>query len=158
MIRFVNIVMLLGFLCSGFSLVMVTKGFLTAQSEESYGFCGVVDAHVYDPIAAYPEQEKGQLEEGKHLYRSNCAACHALNAQRVGPPLSGIGKKYQGQEEWLYQWIRNAPELIKEGDPKAVALFEQYQDHGMMQAFPLITDEEITAILGYISAMDKSII
>ena len=158
MIRFVNIIMLLGFLCSGFSLVMVAQGFLLAQPEESHGFCGVVDAYDYDPINTYSEGERARLEEGRKLFRSNCSSCHKINAKLVGPGLSNIKEKYKGEEEWLYQWIRNAPELIKKGDPKAVALYEQFQDNGMMQAFPSLTDEQISAILGYISAMDRPII
>ncbi len=92
-------------------------------------------------------------ENGKSLFRQNCSACHALDAQRVGPPLGGVADKYSGDEEWLYSWIRNAPGMIAAGDEKAVALYEQYNKQ-QMQAFPTLTDDEIADILEYTTVGD----
>jgi len=91
---------------------------------------------------------------GEKLFKQNCSACHALNAKRVGPALAGVNEKYAGDEEWLYNWIRNAPGMIADGDPKAVALYEQYNKQ-QMQAFPTLTDADIDNILKYIQEGDK---
>ncbi len=93
-------------------------------------------------------------ENGKKLFKSQCSSCHALNAKRIGPALSGVNQKYAGDEEWLYSWIRNAPALIGSGDEKAVALYEEWKANGMMQAFPTLTDENIADILQYIEVGD----
>jgi mono/diheme cytochrome c family protein len=99
-------------------------------------------------------QAEPDAAAGETLFKQNCSACHAINAKRVGPALAGVNAKYAGDEEWLYSWIRNAPGLIAKGDPKAVALYEQYNKQAM-QAFPTFTDDDIANILEYIEVGDK---
>ena len=53
--------------------------------------------------------------------------------------------------EWLYSWVKNSPALIKSGDAKAVALYEQYNKVAM-QAFPTLSNEDIDDILAYVDA------
>ena len=87
--------------------------------------------------------------KGKALFNSNCAACHALNAKRTGPALAGVGGKYE--REWLYKWINNSQKMIKEGDPQAVALWEEWQP-AVMNSFPQLSTEDIDNILAYTDA------
>jgi len=85
---------------------------------------------------------------GQKVYRSYCASCHKVERAMTGPQLGGINEKYAGDEEWLYSWIRNAPALINAGDPKAVALYEEWGT--MMQANPTLTDADIDNLLAYV--------
>ena len=62
--------------------------------------------------------------------------------------MAGIAEKYADDKDWLYAWIKNSQGLIKQGDPKAVALFEEY-DKLIMTAFPTLTSQEIDDILAY---------
>jgi len=91
------------------------------------------------------------VSAGETLFTQNCASCHRLNQKLIGPALAGVNQKYEGEEEWLYQWIRNAPGMIAEGDPKAVALWEEYNKQ-MMTAFTSLTDQDITNILAWVEA------
>lgn len=100
-------------------------------------------------------QAEPDYEAGVKLFKQNCSACHALNQKRVGPALSGVNEKYAGDEEWLYSWIRNSSALIKAGDPKAVALYEEWNQQAM-QAFPTLTDDDIASILEYIKVGEKT--
>jgi len=86
---------------------------------------------------------------GEKIFKNNCSACHKLNGKMIGPALAGVNERYAGEEEWLYKWIQNAPRLIAQGDPKAVALYEEYNKQ-QMQAFPGLSEEEIDQILEYI--------
>ena len=50
------------------------------------------------------------IQAGKSLFNSNCAACHQLNRKAVGPALRGVTDKYD--KEWLYKWIKNGTQMI----------------------------------------------
>ena len=44
------------------------------------------------------------IAKGKSLFNANCAACHKLNKNLIGPALAGVSAKYE--KEWLYTWIK----------------------------------------------------
>lgn len=87
------------------------------------------------------------FEAGEILFKSNCAACHKIEKEVIGPKLKGVSNKYE--KEWLYAWIRNSQKLIKSGDDRANALYNEY-NQSVMTAFPTLTDEDIEHILTYI--------
>ena len=64
--------------------------------------------------------QEADIQEGKALFNTNCAACHQLNRKAVGPALRGVTEKYD--REWLYSWIKNGTQMIKDGDPQACNL------------------------------------
>lgn len=87
-------------------------------------------------------------QDGKKLFKANCAACHSVGANKVvGPGLQGISEKYS--KEWLVAWIKNSGELIASGDADAIAIFEEY-NKVIMPPQP-VDDAQIDAILEYIA-------
>ena len=86
------------------------------------------------------------VQKGKSLFNSQCAACHKLNRNLVGPALKGVSAKYE--KDWLYSWIKNSQALIKSGDPQAVAIYEEWNKVAM-NAFPNLSNEDIDNILAY---------
>jgi mono/diheme cytochrome c family protein len=87
-------------------------------------------------------------QDGKKLFKANCAACHSVGSNKVvGPGLAGISEKYD--REWLGKWIKNSGELIASGDADAKAIFEEY-DKVAMPPQP-VDDAQIDAILEYIA-------
>lgn len=86
------------------------------------------------------------IDKGKSLFNSQCAACHKLKKKAVGPALAGVTAKYD--REWLYSWIKNSAAMIKAGDPQAVAIWEEYNKTAM-NAFPQLSNEDIDNILAY---------
>ena len=36
--------------------------------------------------------QEADIQAGKNLFNSNCAACHQLNRKAVGPALSGVSE------------------------------------------------------------------
>jgi len=69
-----------------------------------------------------------------------------LYNKAVGPALFGVGDKYD--KEWLYKWIKNSQDMVKAGDPQAVAIFEEYNG-AVMTAFPALSDADIDNIIAY---------
>ena len=84
------------------------------------------------------------INKGKSLFNANCAACHKLNKNLIGPALAGVSEKYE--KEWLYTWIKNSSAMIKSGDERAVAIWEEY-NKAAMNAFPQLSNEDIDNIL-----------
>jgi mono/diheme cytochrome c family protein len=90
----------------------------------------------------------GDPVQGKALFNTNCAACHKLDNKSTGPALRGVADKHS--KDWLYKWIHNSSEVIKSGDPVAVALFNEY-NKSVMTAFPQLSNADIDNIIAYTS-------
>ena len=90
--------------------------------------------------------QEPDIQKGKSLFNSQCAACHKLNRKLVGPALRGVSAKYD--KDWLYSWIKNSAALIKSGDEQAVAIYEEYNKVAM-NAFPNLSNEDMDNILAY---------
>ena len=86
------------------------------------------------------------IAKGKSLFNANCAACHKLNKNLIGPALAGVSAKYE--KEWLYSWIKNSSAMIKAGDERAVAIWEEY-NKAAMNAFPQLSNMDIDNLLAY---------
>ena len=91
----------------------------------------------------------GDPAKGKELFNSLCAACHKPYQRVVGPALHGVVGKYDGDFEWLYSWIKNSQKLIKSGDSRANAIYEEYNKTAM-NAFPQLSNQDIDNILAYV--------
>lgn len=92
-------------------------------------------------------------DAGKELFKNYCAACHNrdMRTAATGPALAGSQAAW-GDDAALYAWIRNSQEMIKQGHPRAVQLWNQYKPT-VMTAFPNLTDDEIGSMLAYINGV-----
>lgn len=85
--------------------------------------------------------------DGASLFRLKCKACHDPESPSYGPAVKSFHKKRK--EAWLYQWVRNADELVAAGDKDALALYQQWNNKKHPSQTKL-TDEQIKAILSYL--------
>jgi mono/diheme cytochrome c family protein/uncharacterized membrane protein YuzA (DUF378 family) len=93
---------------------------------------------------------KAFAQDGKKLFKSNCASCHyTTDAKLVGPGLKGVEQRWPDKAK-LYAWIRNSQEFLKTGDAYANKLYNEY-NKAQMTAFPDLSDADIDAILAYIA-------
>ena len=90
--------------------------------------------------------QEPDIAKGKSLFNANCASCHKLNKKLIGPALKGVSAKYE--KEWLYTWIKNSAAMIKSGDERAVAIYEEYNKVAM-NSFTQLSNEDIDNILAY---------
>lgn len=95
-----------------------------------------------------PSPADAQTATGEANFNKLCGACHTVGGgRRVGPDLSGVGQRRS--EDWLLKFIASSQKVIKEGDPTAVALFEEYNKTVMPDA--PYSPEEIKGILAFIA-------
>ena len=90
-------------------------------------------------------------QDGKTLFQTNCASCHAINKKMTGPALAGVEDRWPDKAK-LHAWIRNNAAFLKTGDTYANNLYNEYNKTAM-NLFPNFTDKEIDAILGYIKSV-----
>ena len=100
------------------------------------------------PIAGI-EGSDALIKQGSELFAANCASCHALKGKVVGPALAGVIDKYEEDYVWLNAWIKNNQKLIKAGDERALAIYNEYNGQAM-NIFENLKDDEIAAILMWI--------
>lgn len=92
------------------------------------------------------------IEEGKKLFNSNCAACHTIGRGKLtGPDLKGVTEKLD--VDWLITFIISSKSLIESGDEYAVKIFNEFNKIPMPDHRHL-SRENILNILSYIE--DKS--
>ncbi len=95
---------------------------------------------------------QGDAKNGEKLFKQDCAACHALDKQLIGPALGGVVEKIKTEQnldtDWLHKWIKDNKALRASGDKYANELFEKFNKVEML-AFPNLSDQEINDILEY---------
>ena len=71
--------------------------------------------------------DKQSIDQGKALFKANCAQCHNRNMKDdlTGPALGGVQERWESQE-LLYSWIRNSQGLINSGNEYAVNLYNTW--------------------------------
>ncbi|MFC7667949.1 cytochrome c3 family protein [Hymenobacter humi] len=90
------------------------------------------------------------IAAGDALFKNNCAQCHAVNEQVVGPALAGITKRRP--VSWLLPWIKNSSKVVASGDEYAVAIFNKYNKQ-QMPSFAL-SDQEVNSILAWVTSQE----
>lgn len=93
------------------------------------------------------------LDEGKTLFKSNCAACHTIGKGKLtGPDLKDVTQRVS--HEWITAFVKNSTAVIESGDEYAKKIFNEY-NKTIMTAHPHLTDENISNIIAYID--DQSV-
>ncbi|WP_082116055.1 cytochrome c3 family protein [Hymenobacter terrenus] len=90
------------------------------------------------------------IAAGDALFKGNCAQCHAVNEQVVGPALAGITKRRP--ISWLIPWIKNSSKMVASGDEYAVNIYNKFNKQ-QMPSFAL-SDKEITSIIAYVTSQE----
>lgn len=85
--------------------------------------------------------------DAAQYYELKCSSCHTIGGgDDVGPDLKGVGERRK--EEWLIRFIQESQNVIAEGDPVAVALFEKFKRKKMPDQE--LTAEDVKELLAFI--------
>ena len=89
-------------------------------------------------------------QEGEQLFKAKCNTCHYLDREGIGPKLQGVKEKWMdaGEEELLYEWVKNSGELISLGKSKMAIEIKDFNRLNMPPQS--ISNEEIDAIFGFV--------
>ncbi len=92
------------------------------------------------------------VAHGQELFTQQCASCHALALDTIGPPLGGVTTVLTRSQ--LEERIREPATVLANGDPRANALLRRYKV--VMPPFAHLGPDEIAAILGYIDQESRT--
>lgn len=108
----------------------------------AFGFRGMAQ----DAGAGWVPSDEEAILSGATLFRNNCAVCHTVHQQMVGPALANVYERHS--KEWLVAFIINSQRVIQSGDEYAVNLYNQY-NQTLMPSFDF-SEGEVLNILAYI--------
>ncbi|MGV8880090.1 MAG: cytochrome c3 family protein [Sphingobacteriaceae bacterium] len=94
--------------------------------------------------------------KGEALYKSSsCGACHKIDQRMTGPALGPIVSS-ETDESYLIKWIQNNQALIEAKNPKALTIYNEF-NQAAMPVFTNLSDGDVKDILGYVKAEFKKI-
>ncbi len=131
-----------GLVCFAVFLMMLYPIVHPPQSDEPQFVCG---------NAVKEMSLSSEIKNGKTLFISNCAQCHAKNMKDAltGPPLSEWRRYFSNEKEFCL-YLNNPKSYGKKTKNKYLkALIKDYEPV-RCTAFPRLTLEEVTSIISYI--------
>src|SRR6202012_5470041 len=90
----------------------------------------------------------GDATKGEGVFKANCTTCHAVDKQVVGPALGPLITQ-ETDDKWLTKWIQNNQALIAAKDPKALKIYNEFNQQGMT-VFGNLSDADVSNILAYV--------
>jgi mono/diheme cytochrome c family protein len=91
---------------------------------------------------------QGDAAKGEALFKGKCTACHKIDSRLIGPALGTIMTS-ETDDKWLAKWVQNSQALIAAKDPKALKIYNEYNQAGMT-AFGELSDGDVANILTYV--------
>ena len=105
-------------------------------------------------ILGFSAHAQGDATKGEAIFKDKCTSCHAVDHQVVGPALGTVVTE-ETDDKWLYKWVENNTALIAAKDPKALKIYNQFNQKGMSQ-FAMLSDGDVANILAYVRAEWKT--
>jgi len=86
--------------------------------------------------------------KGEAIFKSKCTACHKIDQQLIGPAL-GQQLTEETDDKYLIKWIQNNQALIAAKNPKALAIYNKFNQAGMT-VFTELSDADVTNVITYV--------
>lgn len=134
---------------------MMTDNYTSSQKKNSFSKILTL-LLLFTSLVSLAEVDKAKWNEGKSLFKSNCAACHNATADGTGPALRGVTARWESAgdfkgktgKQWLYSWIRNYNESVTAGYKYAVDMANSRGP--AMNTFATLKDADIDNMLLYV--------
>lgn len=88
--------------------------------------------------------------KGEALFKANCTACHKIDVRSTGPAL-GPQLTEETDDAYLVKWIQNNQALIAAKNPKALKIYNEFNQAGMT-VFASLADNDVKNIITFIRA------
>jgi mono/diheme cytochrome c family protein len=86
--------------------------------------------------------------KGEAIFKSKCTTCHKIESRLIGPAL-GPQLTEETDDKYLIQWIQNNQALIAAKNPKALKIYNEYNQSGMT-VFADLSDADVGNIITYV--------
>jgi protein SCO1 len=99
------------------------------------------------------QAQKIDIDQGRYLFATQCAACHTIgHGDKIGPDLQGVTDVRD--PKWLRHFIQTPDQMVRDGDPIAIALFAKYKQVRMPNL--RMADEDITEVIDFMKKQSKA--
>ncbi|GAA4302939.1 c-type cytochrome [Nibribacter koreensis] len=92
--------------------------------------------------------------KGKAIFDTNCAVCHSVEEQIVGPALKDVHKRRD--EKWLTGFIKNSTKMVNAGDKQAVEVFEKFGKVPMTSFEGTLSEGDIKDVIAFVKAESEA--
>ena len=92
--------------------------------------------------------------KGEAIFKSKCTACHKIDQQVVGPAL-GPQITSETDDQYLIKWIQNNQALIAAKNPKALKIYNEFNQSNMT-VFTELSDADAANVIAYARAEWKT--
>src|SRR5882762_11725648 len=86
--------------------------------------------------------------KGEAIFKSKCTACHKIDKLVIGPAL-GPQLTEETDDKYLIKWIQNNQALIAAKNPKALAIYNKFNQAGMT-VFTELSEADVTNVIDYV--------
>ena len=90
----------------------------------------------------------GNAENGKQIYKVNCASCHNMKIDMVGPSFQNLFERLPS-EEWFIEFVSQENQLLKNEDQYTVSINSKWNathDH----KYANLSDQDYKDLIEYI--------
>jgi mono/diheme cytochrome c family protein len=88
--------------------------------------------------------------KGEAIFKAKCTACHKIDVRMTGPAL-GPQLEAETDDAYLTKWIQNNQALIAAKNPKALKIYNEFNQAGMT-VFAELTDADVANVIAYVRA------
>ncbi len=124
-----------------------------ANDKAYENLCGnaVTESRNYG-MASNKLKVSGDGENGRKLFKQNCAVCHTVSHSKLtGPGLAGVYNRIpEPKTKWLRNYILNNQKVHKSGDNYAKKLGKEYGIAGMTIFEGVLSDQEVDDLMIYL--------
>jgi mono/diheme cytochrome c family protein len=86
--------------------------------------------------------------KGEAIFKAKCTACHKIDVRMTGPAL-GPQLTQETDDAYLTKWIQNNQALIAAKNPKALKIYNEY-NQAQMTVFTELTDADVANVIAYV--------
>ena len=101
-------------------------------------------------IWGFSTYAQGDAAKGKAIFDAKCTACHKVESRVIGPAL-GPQMTSETDDKWLIKWVQNNQALIAAKDPKALKIYNEF-NQANMTVFTDLSDADVTNIITFVRA------
>jgi mono/diheme cytochrome c family protein len=86
--------------------------------------------------------------KGEAIFKAKCTACHKIDTRMTGPAL-GPQLTQETDDAYLIKWIQNNQALIAAKNPKALKIYNEFNQAGMT-VFEELSDADVSNVITYV--------
>jgi len=101
-------------------------------------------------LSGLTAKAQADVAKGEAIFKAKCTACHKIDTRVVGPAL-GPQLTQETDDAYLTKWIQNNQALIAAKNPKALKIYNEYNQSNMT-AFTELSDGDVGNVIAYVRA------